>query len=171
MIQEQMHRFAQSQIEQHPDIFDNEELKKIEKGRNSDYSKEYYIRQKAEQAQALDEVIKEKKEVIDSLEHVHEELQEDTQKVVEEYVKAKTDSTMKKDFLQFVTQEEPKSELAKLATKVWRTFRSWWDKNKKLEVEKTARESVLKKLQRHKKEATEQPVNDKKEDRKKAQYR
>lgn len=34
MIQEQMHRFAQSQMEQHPEIFDNEELKKIEKGRD-----------------------------------------------------------------------------------------------------------------------------------------
>ncbi len=110
-------------------------------------------------------------EEIDTLEQVHEELQEDTQKVVEEYVKAKTDSAMKKDFLQFVTQEEPKSELAKLATKVWRTFRSWWDRNKKPEVEKTARESVLKKLQRHKQEATEQPVNDEKMDRKKDQYR
>lgn len=37
---------------------------------------------------------------------------------------------MKKDFLQFVTEEETKSELAKLATKVWITFRYWWDKNK-----------------------------------------
>lgn len=78
---------------------------------------------------------------------------------------------MKKDFLQFVTKEEPKSELVKLATKVWRTFRSWWDKNKKSEVEKTTRESVLKKLQRHKQEAIEQPANDKNVDRKKAQYR
>ena len=51
-----------------------------------------------------------------SQEQVYEELQEDTQKVVEEYVKAKMDSSLKKDFLQFVTQEEPKSELAKLAT-------------------------------------------------------
>lgn len=90
---------------------------------------------------------------------------------MEEYVKAKTDSAMKKDFLQFVTQENPKSELAKLATKVWRTFRILWDKNKRPEVEKTAREIVLKKLQRHKQEATEQPVNDKKVDRKKDQYR
>ena len=171
MLQEQMHRFAQSQMEQHPEIFDDEELKEIEKGRNSDYSKEYYIRQKAEKMQALEEAIEEKKEEINSLEQVHEELQEDTQKVVEEYVKAKTDSSLKKDFLQFVTQEEPKSELAKLATKVWRTFRAWWDKNRRTEVEKTARESVLKKLQRHKHEVTEQPTNNKKVDRKKDQYR
>ena len=171
MLQEQMHRFAQSQMEQHPEIFDDEELKEIEKGRNSDYSKEYYIRQKAEKMQALEEAIEEKKEEIDTLEQVHEELQEDTQKVVEEYVKAKTDSSLKKDFLQFVTQEEPKSELAKVATKVWRTFRAWWDKNKKTEVEKTARESVLRKLQRHKYEAAEQSMKDKKVDRKKDQYR
>ena len=171
MLQEQMHRFAQSQMEQHPEIFDDEELKEIEKGRNSDYSKEYYIRQKAEKMQALEEAIEEKKEEINSLEQVHEELQEDTQKVVEEYVKAKTDSSLKKDFLQFVTQEEPKSELAKLATKVWRTFRAWWDKNRRPEVEKTARESVLRKLQRHKHEAAEQSVKDKKVDRKKDQYR
>jgi len=116
MLQEQMHRFAQNQMEQHSEIFDDEELKKIEKGRNSD-------------------------------------------------------STMKKDFLQFVIQEDPKAELAKLATQVWRTFRTWWDKNRRPEVEKTARESVLKKLQRHKQEATEQPMNDKKVDRKKDQYR
>lgn len=58
-----------------------------------------------------------------------------------------------------------------ILTKVWRTFRAWWDKNKKPEVEKTARESVLKKLQRHKQEETEQPVNDKKVYRKKDQYR
>ena len=61
-------------------------------------------------------------------------------------------------------QEEPKSELAKLSTKVWRTFRTWWDKNKKPE-------SVLKKIKRHKQEVAEQPVNDKKVDRKKDQYR
>ena len=48
---------------------------------------------------------------------------------------------------------------------------AWWDKNKKPEVEKTARESVLKTLQRLKQEAAEQPVNDKKVDRKKDQYR
>ena len=75
---------------------------------------------------------------------------------------------MKKDFLQFVTQENPKSELAKLATKVWR---SWWEKNKKTEVEKTARESVLKKLQQHKQESAGQSTVDKKVDKKKDQYR
>lgn len=124
MLQEQMHRLAQSQMEQHMEIFSDVELKEIERGRNSDYCKEYYIQQKAEQLLALDEAI-----------------------------------------------EEPKSELAKLSTKAWRTFRAWWDKNKRPEVEKTATESVLKKLQKHKQEATEQPVNDKKVDRKKDQYR
>ena len=70
----------------------------------------------------------------------------------EEYVKAKTDAAMKKDFLHFVTQENPKSELAKLASKVWKSFKTWWERTKKPEVEKAAKESVLKKLQRSKQE-------------------
>lgn len=172
MLQAQMHQFAQSQMSQHPEIFNNEELKQIEKGRNSDYSKEYYIRQKAEQAQQLDEVIEEKKEVIDSLEQVQTELQEDTQKVVEEYVKAKTDAAMKKDFLHFVTQENPKPELAKLASKVWKSFKTWWERTKKPEVERAAKESVLKKLQRSKQEVAEAMIDgSRKVNKKKDQYR
>lgn len=172
MLQEQMHRFAQSQVEQHPEIFDNEELKKIEKGRNSDYSKEYYIRQKAHQVQLLEEVIEEKKEAIDTLEQVQTELQEETQKAVEEYVKVKTNSVMKKDFLQFATQDNPKTELGKLAGKVWNTFKAWWERTKKTEVETTARESVLRKLQRNKQQMEgETKTVSRKVDKKKDQYR
>ena len=91
---------------------------------------------------------------------------------VVEYVKAKIDSTMKKDFLQFVTQEEPKSELAKLATKVWNTFKAWWERTKKTEVETTARESVLRKLQRNKQQMEEETKTvSRKVDKKKDQYR
>lgn len=107
------------------------------------------------------------------LEQVQTELQEDTQKVVEKYVKAKTDAAMKKDFLHFVTQENPKSELTKLASKVWKSFKTWWERTKKKpEVEKAAKESVLKKLQRSKQEVAEAMIDgSRKVNKKKDQYR
>lgn len=171
MLQEQMHQFAQNQMGAHPGIFGEEELKHIERGRNSDFSKEFFIRQKEEQVKTLDYVIEEKREQIESLEQLAEQLHEDTQKEVERFVKAKTDATMKNDFFRFVTQENPTSELARLACKVWNGFKAWWERVKKPEVEKEARESVLMKLQQHKQKSGEQPVVDRKKEKKKDQYR
>lgn len=42
-LQDQMHKHAERDMEAHPEIFEGESLKEIEQGRNSDWSKEFYI--------------------------------------------------------------------------------------------------------------------------------
>ena len=172
MLQEEMHQFAQNQIYLHPEIFDGEELKRIERGRNSDFSKEYYIRQKAEQSKALDEVIEAKKETVDSLEQMQTEMEESTQKMVEEYVQKTTEVALKNDFFWFVTQENPTTKLGELAKKVWNQFKDWWERTKKPKLEAEARESVLQKLQKNKELFPERcNATEQKKDKKKDQYR
>ena len=46
----------------HPDIFEEEELKKGERGRNTDFTKEYYIKHKEAQIEVLKDEINEKVE-------------------------------------------------------------------------------------------------------------
>ena len=45
-LRDQMHKHAERDMEAHPEIFEGESLKEIEQGRNSNWSKEFYIRQK-----------------------------------------------------------------------------------------------------------------------------
>lgn len=44
VIQDRMHEIAQEEIDKHPEIFKGRELDEKQEGRNSDYSKEYYLR-------------------------------------------------------------------------------------------------------------------------------
>ena len=46
----------------HPDLFEEEELKKGERGRNTDFTKEYYIKHKEAQIEVLKDEINEKVE-------------------------------------------------------------------------------------------------------------
>ena len=43
MLQEEMHKKAEEEMEQNPELFAGEEIKTIERGRNSDWSKEYFV--------------------------------------------------------------------------------------------------------------------------------
>jgi len=156
----------------HPDIFEDEELKRIERGRNADFSKEYYIRQKEEKSKALDEKIETKLEKVDSLEQIQTELEESNQQMVETLVQKTMEAKLKDDFFKLVTQENPTSELGKLAKKVWGKFKDWWERNKKQKVETEVRESVLQKLQKNRELiAGTNSATERKRDRKKDQYR
>ena len=46
MLQEEMHKKAEEEMEQNPELFAGEEIKTIERGRNSDWSKEYFVHKK-----------------------------------------------------------------------------------------------------------------------------
>ena len=46
---------------------------------------------------------------------------------------------------------------AEFVSGAWRKFREWWDEHKRDAVEKKTRESVLAKLNEHKKEIAEGP--------------
>ena len=159
MIQDQMHRFASQQIQIHPEIFEDEELKKIERGRNTDFSKEYYIRQKAEKIESLREEIQEKTKELDSLQMQVNEIQDDTDMVVEKYVEVIADSEMKKDFMKYALLENPKTPLGKLISGAWKKFREWWEKEKKPKVVEKAKESVLKKLKETKEQVEKEKEN------------
>lgn len=53
-IQDQMHDFVEHQMKDHPEIFEDETLKPKEKGRNSDFSKEFYLRLKQQEYERLE---------------------------------------------------------------------------------------------------------------------
>lgn len=48
-----MHIHAEKDMSEYPEIFECESIKEIEKGRNSDWSKEYFIKQKAETLEVM----------------------------------------------------------------------------------------------------------------------
>ena len=52
-LQDKMHKYAEQEMNEHPEIFEGEDLKAIEKGRNSDWSKEFFIRKKEEALDAF----------------------------------------------------------------------------------------------------------------------
>ncbi len=52
-LQDKMHKYAEQEMSDHLEIFEGEDLKEIEKGRNSDWSKEFFIRKKGEALEAL----------------------------------------------------------------------------------------------------------------------
>ena len=45
-LQDKMHKYAEQEMNEHPEIFEGEDLKEIEKGRNSDWSKEFFVRKR-----------------------------------------------------------------------------------------------------------------------------
>ena len=54
-LQDKMHKYAEREMNEHSEIFEGEDLKEIEKGRNSDWSKEFFVRKKAEALESLNE--------------------------------------------------------------------------------------------------------------------
>lgn len=145
-LQDKMHKFAEQEMNEHPEIFEGEDLKQIEKGRNSDWSKEYFIRQKAETAEALDtkleDMTTEKTALEDTITDLNRQIEEDVQTIVEEEAQ--------KEFMRYAFLEKPKTSLGKLVSEAWRGFKKWWDVHKRKAVEERTRESVLGKLSGYK---------------------
>lgn len=132
MLQEEMHKKAEEEMEQNPELFAGEEIKTIERGRNADWSKEYFVHKKEEQFQDLT------KEV--------EILEQSKQEAEDEFAKTVTDIAVQKEFMRYAFLEEPKSAIGKMVSAAWKQFKGWWEKQKMPEVEKEARVSIKEKL-------------------------
>ncbi len=78
-LQDKMHKYAEQEMNEHPEIFEGENLKEIEKGRNSDWSKEFFIRKKEEALDALNEQYAEAANAVEVKETVLEELNKQTE--------------------------------------------------------------------------------------------
>ena len=141
-----MHDFVEHQMKDHPEIFGDETLKPKEKGRNSDFSKEFYLRLKQQEYEKLEDKCQEKETQIEALDGTAKEMKEDIESTVNQYVDSVVNTEMKKEFMRYATLENPKTTLGKLVSKAFRTFKEWWDKTKKPEVAEKAKTSILQKL-------------------------
>ena len=145
-IQDLMHDFVEHQMKDHAEIFGDETLKPKEKGRNSDFSKEFYLRLKQQEYEKLKDKCQEKETQIEALDDTAKEMKQDIESKVDQYVDSVVNSEMKKEFMRYATLENPKTTLGKLVSKAFKTFKEWWDKTKKPEVAEKARTSLLQKL-------------------------
>lgn len=99
-LQDILHNNAELLIKEHAEIFGNETLKPKEKGRNSDLSKEYYIRCKQKQYEEI-------KAKVDELEVQRDSLIEEQKVVVMETDKV-VDTEIKKVFMRYAMLESLK---------------------------------------------------------------
>ena len=144
-LQDQMHKHAERDMEAHPEIFEGESLKEIEQGRNSDWSKEFYIRQKQKELQVIETKVQENEE---KLEEFDAKAEETINKLVE--------TEAQKEFMRYAFLKEPKTLLGKIVSDAWKKFRDWWDRQKRPEIEGNVRKSVLGKLANYKKQVAEE---------------
>lgn len=86
-----------------------------------------------------------------------EDTLEDLNKQVDEKVNAMVENEAQKEFMRYAFLENPKTALGRLVSGAWRKFRKWWYEHKRDAVEKKTRESVLAKLNEHKKEIAKEP--------------
>ena len=154
-LQDKMHKYAEQEMNEHPEIFEGEDLKEIEKGRNSDWSKEFFVRKKAEALESLNEQYAETTNAVEVNETVLEELNKQT----EETIQTMVETEAQKEFMRYAFLKEPKTPIGKLVAGAWRKFKEWWDIHKRKEVEEKTRESVLGRLAELKKETAERPRN------------
>ena len=105
-LQKKMHIRADQDIEVHPEIFEGESLKDIEKGRNSDWPKKFFIRQKAETLEDLNS----------ALVSISATVEATIQKLVE--------TGAQKDFMRYAFLPEPKTAIGKLVSGAWKQFKS-----------------------------------------------
>ena len=150
-IQEILHGNAELLIKEHPEIFGGESLKPKEKGRNSDMSKEYYIRWKQQQYKEIQAKVDELEVQRDSLIEEKKTVMIETDKVVAEAIDKVADTEMKKEFMRYAMLEKPKTALGRIVSGAFRQFKEWWERYKKPEV----KESTLEKLERIKNEIAE----------------
>ena len=153
ILQDKMHKYAEQEMSEHPEIFEGENLKEIEKGRNSDWSKEFFVRKKAEAFESLNEQYMATTNAVEVKETVLEELNKQT----EETIQTMVETEAQKEFMRYAFLKELKTPIGKLAAGAWRKFKEWLDMHKRKEVEEKTRESVLGKLAELKKETKEHP--------------
>jgi len=153
VLQEKMHAKAEQDMASHPEIFEGESIKEIEKGRNSDWSKEFFIRQKAEKAELMDAHLAEVASEVTAYENTLTKLNEQMEKEVHYIVETEA----QKDFMKLAFLENPKTPLGKIVSEAWKRFKKWWDEHKRQGVEQRTRESVLGKLEKFKKEVDDEP--------------
>ena len=85
-----------------------------------------------------------------------EDTLENLNKKVDEKVNDMVENEAQKEFMRYAFLENPQTALGRLVSGAWRKFREWWDEHKRDAVEKKTRESVLAKLNEHKKEIAEE---------------
>lgn len=124
---------------EHPEIFQGESLKEIEKGRNSDWSKEYYIRQKAEKLETMTMELASVSASVEAQEEILDTLNEQTEECIQKLV----DNKAQKEFMRYALLQEPKPALGKLVSEAWKKFKKWWDEKQRPAVEAEVRESVM----------------------------
>ena len=81
-----------------------ESLKEIEKGRNSDWSKEFFIKQKAETLEALTSQLASVSASVEAQEEVLDTLTEQTEACVQKLV----ETEVQKEFMRYAFLKEPK---------------------------------------------------------------
>ncbi|MCQ2524448.1 MAG: hypothetical protein MJ123_08915 [Lachnospiraceae bacterium] len=150
-----MHKYAEQEMNEHPEIFEGEGLKEIEEGRNSDWSKEFFVRKKAEALDSLNEQYAETTNAVEANETVLEELNKQT----EETIQTMVETEAQKEFMRYAFLKEPKTPIGKFVAGAWRKFKEWWDIHKRKAVGEKTRESVLGRLSELKKETAERPRN------------
>ena len=150
-LQEKMHQKAEQDMEEHPEIFEGESLKEIEKGRNSDWTKEFYIRQKEKALEDLNSQYEALSASVEAAENTLEGFIEQAEETVQKLVEAEA----QKEFMRYAFLEEPKSVIGKLVSGAWKKFKAWWDEKKRPEVEEKTRASVRDKLASFKKQSEE----------------
>lgn len=145
-IQDLMHDFVEHQMKDHPEIFGDETLKPKEKGRNSDFSKEFYLRLKQQEYEKLKDKCQEKETQIEALDDTAEVIKQDIKATEKQYIDAVVKSEMNKEFMRYASLENPKTTLGKLVSGAFKKFKEWWDRTKKPEVVERARASLLDQL-------------------------
>ena len=150
-LQDKMHQKAEQDMEEHPEIFEGESLKEIEKGRNSDWTKEFYIRQKEKALEDLNSQYEALSASVEAAENTLEGFNEQAEETVQKLVEAEA----QKEFMRYAFLEEPKSVIGKLVSGAWKKFKAWWDEKKRPEVEEKTRASVRDKLASFKKQSEE----------------
>ncbi len=88
---------------------------------------------------------------------VMEDTLEDLNKKVDEKVNDMVENEARKEFMRYAFLENLKTALGRLVSGAWKKFREWWEEHKRDAVEKKTRESVLAKLNEHKKEIAAEP--------------
>lgn len=145
-LQDLLHDQAEKLIQEHPEIFGDETLKPKEKGRNNDFSKEFYIKKKQKEFERLELECQEKENQIDVLNVAVDEVKKELDNAVNQYVEKVIDNEMKKDFIELAASDAPASKIGKLVSDAFKMFKSWWEKVKQPEMASRTKASVLARL-------------------------
>ncbi|SCZ76255.1 plasmid recombination protein [Pseudobutyrivibrio xylanivorans] len=148
-IQGLLHDQAEKLIQEHPEIFGDENLKPKEKGRNNDMSKEFYIRMKQKQYEEISEEITKLEVERDNLIETQNEIINTTDKMVDEAVEKMADTEMKKEFMRYALLDEPRTPIGKIVSTAFKKFKEWWEQERKTRIIDETKESVLEKLRNY----------------------